>query len=456
MLEDIISSTLQEIEPKMDSKNSSAAAASGSAAKRGPSNKTASSTGEQQGLSVLPAAAGTGKGKGKAKPNPDSQAKNQLSKAKPNSDISSKTPDQDAIANFKIPKVKEAASTSKSPVGDDSDVRLELAKLKSMIATLVDAQNSALGKAKGLGIDPSQQQPSPQELELSGTDGYVYDTMDMGTDSELDYEHDDSVLVAGQAEAECSPSNPENMAKPSTKIPVFAAKFAVPTGVGEHLDEEIANTAKFYLQEALDETALDETYKRYPMPGNCLPLKTPKVNPTVWENLSTPTRTRDLKLQKIEKALTAGITAFASTLEAATLTEAQNDALGLLCHANYELNHVRRNLIKPELDANCSQLCKPSNPVTDYLFRDDLGRQVKELQEQKKTVAGVMKGHRMRPSKQFNPYKKPTDNYRSQPYARSWASWNHLAHQPQELNVPLFWDSAHPGSGNLQPTPTPQ
>ena len=387
----------------MDSDSIAAAATAATSSAAKPREKPAScSPCEEPGVPAAPSA-------GKAKPNPKKgkTKTNQPSKAKPSSGKPPKTSSNEA----RIPKM---SAPSKSPVGDDYNTRL--ARLESMISTLVDA--SASGRAKGPGMHNSSprgsEQRRPPEAEI--------DDVDMEPECDYDYDpEDESIPVAGQAESDCSLTNPAILAKPSDKIPAFAAKFAVPTGVGEHLDEEIANTARFYLQEALDETALDETYKKYPMPGNCFPLKTPKVNPTVWENLPTPTRTRDLKLQKIEKALTTGITAFASTLDAATLSEAQNDALGLLCHANYELNQIRRDLIKPELDANCSQLCKPSNPVTNYLFGDDLGKQVKELQEQKKAVAGVMKGQKMRPSKQFHPYKKPGDRYRSQPRAGSWS-----------------------------------
>ncbi|XP_071481053.1 uncharacterized protein [Diadema antillarum] len=201
--------------------------------------------------------------------------------------------------------------------------------------------------------------------------------------------------------------------RPEFKIPRMAQKFVAPSGIGEPLDEDVADTIVYMMGQKLDQKSLDEAATRYPCPSNCTCLETPKVNSTIWENISTGTRHRDLKLQMIQSSLLKGINAFARTLPA-TLSEAQQDAMAFLCDANFSLNCMRKDSIKPDMNSNFHHLCKPSHKVTKYLFGDDLGRQVKEIQEQRKTMSGMMKSRFTREQSRFQPYKKPDVTSRRQ------------------------------------------
>ena len=55
------------------------------------------------------------------------------------------------------------------------------------------------------------------------------------------------------------------------------------------------------------------------------------------------------------------------------------DGVLLLANANQELNYRRRELMRPQLNANYRHLCSPSNPVTSLLFGDDLPNAVKDI-----------------------------------------------------------------------------
>ena len=191
------------------------------------------------------------------------------------------------------------------------------------------------------------------------------------------------------------------------EVPTIAAKFAIPSDVGDKIDEEVAVSINYMLNHKLEPKMLEDTALKYPPPMNCHLLDSPKVNPGLWENVNTPTKTNDLKLQRIQKSLTRGLNAFASTLSGQFITEAQQDALALLCNANFELNSLRKDFIKPCLNNRFTHLCKPTNPVTKFLFGDDLSKQVKELNEEQKATAGVMKSNFSGPKgrRQFNhPY----------------------------------------------------
>eukprot|EP00057_Strongylocentrotus_purpuratus_P021087 XP_011675561.1 PREDICTED: uncharacterized protein LOC100892194 [Strongylocentrotus purpuratus] len=197
--------------------------------------------------------------------------------------------------------------------------------------------------------------------------------------------------IPGPAQTQSGHFSDESADLEDTCVPNIAAKFAVPTGVGEPVDEEIANSASYLIMNRLEDKVLSDTSAKYLPPSNCEFLDTPKVNSAIWDNLSQRSRTRDLKLQRVQRSLTRGLSAFAQSLSSQTITETQQDSLALICNANYELNSLRKEFIKPEMNEAYSHLCKPSAPVTKYLFGDELGKRMKDLKEEQRAAARVVK-----------------------------------------------------------------
>jgi hypothetical protein len=78
----------------------------------------------------------------------------------------------------------------------------------------------------------------------------------------------------------------------------------------------------------------------------------------------------------------------------------------LLSTANFELNCLRKELIKPDLNPRYMPLCKPSHKVTQWLFGDELGKQMKDLKEQQNATYGVAKNSNMKNSfrGRYQPY----------------------------------------------------
>ena len=148
------------------------------------------------------------------------------------------------------------------------------------------------------------------------------------------------------------------------------------------------------------------------------------MNQTVWDKISPPTRSRDLKFQRVQKSLTRGVSALLHSFPNADLSEAQHDALVLLCHANFELNNLRRELIKPDLKNMFSHLCKPSTPVTKYLFGDQLYKRVKGIRKEQSAAAGVVKTHKGASHSQtrYHPYSGPSGYPKRQYQKAGWTS----------------------------------
>ena len=296
-----------------------------------------------------------------------------------------------------------SSTTTCSDVGDvsESDVNSRLNKLETMIKEVLQAN---------LRQDSMTYTEDRQESEVSSVD--------------LDFDVCSDQFIKGTDEMELS-----------QEIPALAAKFAVPNDLSEPIDEEIANSVSYMLNNKLEPKVLEEAAAKYPPPTNCQMLDTPKVNPSVWDNVPTSTKSNDLKLQRIQKSLVRGLNAFMRTLSADDITDPQQDALALLCNANFELNCVRKDFIKPNLNTRYTHLCKPSNPVTKFLFGDDLSKQVKDLKDEQKATAGVMK---VQGNRRFlsHPYKGPSrfgnDNRRfrdagwvSRPKPQSTRSYNY-------------------------------
>ena len=232
-------------------------------------------------------------------------------------------------------------------------------------------------------------------------------------------------------------------------IPPIAAKFAIPTGIGEPVDDEIAQSTSYLMTHQLEEKVLEEAASKYPLPSNCPLLDTPKVNSTIWDNLTPSTRSRDVKLQRVQKSLTRGLNAFVHTLSSADLSDTQQDALALISNANFELNCLRKELIKPDINARYAHLSKPPTPVTGWLFGDDLGIQVKDLSDKHKAAAGVMRGQ-----SRYHPYGGSAGPSRRQFQNAGWNRSSNL-NRPSSRNAGRPFLGQRPQSQWRQRRPPP-
>ena len=157
-----------------------------------------------------------------------------------------------------------------------------------------------------------------------------------------------------------------------------------------------------------------------------------------------------------------GLTAFlrsASTRTAATtgddLSDMQQDAVALLANASYELNMLRKSLIRPDINTRYTHLCKPSVKTTQWLFGDDLHKTVKEMDEQQKTVGAIRGRTTSRP--RYNPYQYhqgpragvPGAPYPSQRYAT--AGWTRT-HPKTRMNKPFLGGKHLPAQTYTQAT----
>ena len=135
-------------------------------------------------------------------------------------------------------------------------------------------------------------------------------------------------------------------------------------------------------------------------PENCKRLDVVLVNTGIFNNVNRETKSEDLSLQHIQKPLTKGLTQMVYLMNSLikaekneTETPSRQDILSslsksfsLLADSSHAIDLRRRKNFKSELKEEYKSLCADNNPVTELLFGNDLGKDAKELTDQKKTV----------------------------------------------------------------------
>lgn len=156
---------------------------------------------------------------------------------------------------------------------------------------------------------------------------------------------------------------------------------------------------------------------RHARPANCDAAKPTRVNAGIYRQLGEYTKKRDFNLYKIQQVLIKGIIpvikiadlCMSSNLNGEKGQQAKRlalESLSLLTHTNYESNIQRKLFMKPDIGKDYTALCSPHVPFTDWLFGDDLQRQLKDIGDENKIGARVLPSH--------NKFHKASKNFRGQ------------------------------------------
>lgn len=164
----------------------------------------------------------------------------------------------------------------------------------------------------------------------------------------------------------------------------------------------------------LSKKNLKDCLKRQERPANGETAKPPKVNLGIWCHWRELTKKRVLQFYKIQQALTKGILPMTritnKLMQVKSLDGEECQDLSLLTHASYEINLQRSLFLKPDIGNEYSALCFSQLPFTDFLFRDDLQKHLKDILDQNKIGAKISpnyKGQRPCPGRHnFNSYQQ--------------------------------------------------
>lgn len=170
---------------------------------------------------------------------------------------------------------------------------------------------------------------------------------------------------------------------------------------GQPVKEELAKILKGMFSgekcKADEEKKREDYFEKFKIPENCESLSVPKVNKEIWRSLPAAARNSDFDIQKPQKLIAHAIVPIIRVVDTLIKMDPQGDkdgtnetvnrlmeAISMMAMTNNEINHVRRNSIKPSLNADYRSLCSSQNAVTGNLFGDNITDQLKTIQESNK------------------------------------------------------------------------
>ena len=159
---------------------------------------------------------------------------------------------------------------------------------------------------------------------------------------------------------------------------------------GPNVDSELSSIVNTLIKDGLPEEKLQDKMNKYHCPGNCESLTKVCVNQAVWDNLTPPVRSKDVRLQKVQTSLFKGMCALTVMIinlvaqipsfpAGNELLQEATDAFALIANTNTELNYRCREFIKPDLHNDYKHLCSSFLAITDQLFGDDIPKSVNRV-----------------------------------------------------------------------------
>ena len=305
-------------------------------------------------------------------------------------------PDEDNNAGIAGEKHLDTPSVmaAKAPVSDSNismshaDVKLlssAILTLSQKIDKFEELPSQGKGKGKGKRLSDDREHQPAKDSSSSSSDQHALESEeDIQTlMDKVAGEDEDEILADLEKEYESEDLTGQNIHSP-----------------------QLAKLLNKMFRNRLPDKLLKEKLERQARSENCDTAKPPRVNPGIWGKLREPTQKRDLQLFKIQQSLVKGIIPIARLTDL-SMTEKKGldqegvqhikqfglDALSLLTHVNYELNMQRKQLMKPDIGRDYASLCSPHVPFTDWLFGDDLQKQLKDIGDVNKIGAKVQ-GHR--------------------------------------------------------------
>ncbi|CAB4030930.1 Poly P3, partial [Paramuricea clavata] len=181
-------------------------------------------------------------------------------------------------------------------------------------------------------------------------------------------------------------------------------QFAPGEQTGPAIDHDLATIVNELLTEKLTKEKLEPVQDKYLKPENCENLVAPKINKPIWQQLKQETKNTDSTFQKIQQLALSSLYAVLQVCNNLSSKQNIEDSVIMLTHsivlslaANRELNLKRRDLLRSDLNKQYAALCNPSTPVSQYLFGDDLNKEMEDLSKASKLTKKVTPSQRMEP-----------------------------------------------------------
>ena len=325
----------------------------------------------------------------------------QRGKTAPKPRVSKRSSSKDSNQKATLPKASATSSTNKPRAPSHTNHEAVMEGLKSLqenqtasiaaITDMVSTMNKFFNSS-GSGISRKRKRDELSDSEADEHDG------DDEAES-LNVEEAYQKLVNED-------KTPEKLAEDEDNVLAELSKIYDSEGaVSDAVSSQLANLVDKMVKTMLSEDNAKEKLGKYNRPQNCENLVSTRVNPEIWAKMRSSSKSRDLKMQKIETSMLKSMHPIISLTDKLLVLKSKPqdiskedvssflrftlDSLTLIAHSVYEANLVRRELIRPDLNDQYKQLCSSQTPISKFLFGDDLPKAVKEISETNKVSQRV-------------------------------------------------------------------
>ena len=173
--------------------------------------------------------------------------------------------------------------------------------------------------------------------------------------------------------------------------------YGAADNTGPDIDPQLARIVENFVKVRLTDDKLKEKLTAGLVPKNCGCLMATRVNGEILEKLTTNSKSRDIKAQRIQNAIVQAMLAITSAADtlvgksrsgeelgqtnmAATVTSLV-DSLALLATANQDVNQRRRDDHRADLNQAYKGLCKGDQEGSALLYGDEITTRIKDINE---------------------------------------------------------------------------
>ena len=307
-----------------------------------------------------------------------------------------------ATASSPMPSSGNASNEPISgPVGLNSNEGRD-AFLEELDALFSQRLNEFMGYDQDYQYDPAL--ATGEEIDYDEIIPAAQPQQTQNTKQDVSFDVDEAISQANKDPGVASGSGTENENKEI--LPLVEQYFddlQVVARKGHAVPDNIAKIVNYAFRNKMAEPVREAKLKHFDIPSNCEGLDHVKVNQVIWNKMHPSTRGMDVKMQTAQNFVVAagsGLSNIISRVMAmkatdfneATVKQLTTDMLTtqvLIGQANVELNHRRRELIKPDLSSSYSYLCTSAKPFSNFLFGDELNDSVKEISEANKVCEQI-------------------------------------------------------------------
>ena len=168
------------------------------------------------------------------------------------------------------------------------------------------------------------------------------------------------------------------------------------------IHEGLAGIFNGLLSEKMADDKIKAKLDKYTGPENIKGLRTSKVNPLIWNQLSATMKAQDARFQKGQNVLIGSVIAMTKAADLVLAKYSQDrdlitlltDAIAMALQFNHEVNHSRRVAMKKELHKDYAALCNSSTVEgSSELLFGDLSKLAKDISEANKLTKKVRPPH---------------------------------------------------------------